>query len=348
MIEVDGLYKKVGSFELGEVSFTSKDGEYLVILGPSGAGKTMLLECIAGLIDLDSGKVFIDGEDVTERSPEAREIGFVYQDFLLFPHLKVEENVEFGLRMRGLPKDEIRERVEYVLSLLGITHLRERYPSSLSGGEKQRVALARAIAIKPKILLLDEPLSSLDLKVRESLREELRKIHDKYVKNTIHVTHDQLEAYILADRVGIIKDGKLIEIGPPDKIFRSPSNEFTAEFLGFENLFKGFVKREEDGLFFIDVNGIEFITTKGGHGKVTIAFRPEDVTVMRKFAKTSARNVFSGKIVDTLDEGSLVKLKVDIGIPVTATVTKSSFFELGLKVGCEVNVSIKASAISVF
>jgi len=348
MIEVDKLYKKVGNFELGEISFASKDGEYLVILGPSGAGKTMLLECIAGLVSIDSGRIFIDGEDVTDKPPEMRGVGFVYQDFLLFPHLKVEENIEFGLKMRGLSKEEIRERVEYILSLLGITHLKGRYPANLSGGEKQRVALARAIAIKPKILLLDEPLSSLDLKVRESLRKELKRIHDEYEMNTIHVTHDQLEAYILADRVGILRDGKLLEIGPPDKVFRSPSNEFTAEFLGFENLFKGFVKREEDGLFLVDVNGVEFVTTKGGHGKVTIGFRPEDVIVMKKVAKTSARNVFSGKIVDTLDEGGLVKLKIDIGIPITATVTKSSFFELGLKVGSEVKVSIKASAINVF
>jgi len=348
MIEVKSLCRSVKGFKLDNISFKSGDGEFLVILGPSGAGKSMLLEAIAGIVDIDAGQVIINGKDVTYLPPEKRNIGFVYQDFVLFPHLNVRENISFGLKMRKVSKDEQDERIAKITHLLGITHLLDRKPHKLSGGEKQRVALARALVIQPEVLLLDEPLSALDAHVRKKLRDEIRTLHDAFRINTIYVTHDQIEAYVLADKIGIINQGKLLELGTPKDVFQHPSNEFTAKFVGFDNIFRGFAK-SENGIAEVRLDNdiiIEAFAEKTGN--VTIAFRPEDVIVSKKPISTSARNTFEGKIVDIVDEGALIRLKIDIGIPICAIITKKSFVEMKLKPNSIVYISFKASSVMVF
>lgn len=348
MIQVKGLSKRVRNFSLKDITFSSDDGEFLVILGPSGAGKTMLLESIAGITKINAGRIIINGRDVTELPPEKRNIGFVYQDFVLFPHLTVRDNISFGLIMRNLKKEEISAKVSEIAELLDISHLLDRKPKKLSGGEKQRVALARALVIEPDVLLLDEPLSSLDVQVKKKLREYIRKVHDKYNLNTIYVTHDHIEAYTLADKIAIMNNGRLIEMGTPEKIFRNPSNAFTAEFVGFENIYRGTAKKINGSLLQISLNSITIHAVGNKEGPVIIAFRPDDIIVTKKPIESSARNTFEGKIVDIIDEDAFVKLKVDIGILVNVVITKKSLIDMSLSVGDLVFLSFKASAVKVF
>jgi putative spermidine/putrescine transport system ATP-binding protein len=228
--------------------------EFLAILGPSGCGKTTTLRMIAGLVEPDAGKVIIRGRDVTEEPPHRRGLGMVFQDYALFPHMSVFDNVAFGLRMRRVAESEIARRVQQVLKLVRLPDVGERLPKQLSGGQQQRVALARALAIEPAVLLLDEPLSNLDLKLRNELRVELKEIQRQVEITTIFVTHDQGEALSLSDRVAIMRDGILEQIGAPLDLYERPQTRFVATFLGEANLFRGRVEsgagkvmRAEDG-----------------------------------------------------------------------------------------------------
>lgn len=347
MIQVDKITRSVGAFKLDNISFESPDSEYLVILGPSGAGKTMLLESIAGLVQIDKGSIIINGNDVTHLPPEKRNVGFVYQDFMLFPNMTVEDNIAFGLVMRDVPKTERIKRVQDMMDFLGISYLKGRFPRTLSGGEKQRVALARALVINPDILLLDEPLSSLDAQVRKKLREDLKKIHEKHPINVIHVTHDQVEAFVLADRIGIINKGKLLEIGTPEEIFKRPKTEFTTKFVGFDNVFKGRAYKE-NGILVVQVNDLTFQVISDKEGTITFAFRPEDVIVSKEKIKSSARNQFTGKIAEIIDEGPLIRLKIDVnGTLIVAVITKKSFIDMNLRHGDTITLTIKTTSIHV-
>ena len=347
MIQVDKVTRDVGSFKLDNISFESPDGEYLVVLGPSGAGKTMLLESIAGLVSIDSGKIFINGKDVTKLPPERRNVGFVYQDYMLFPNMTVEENIAFGLAMHDTPKSERDRRVQEMMEFLGIDYLKGRRPRTLSGGEKQRVALARALIINPEVLLLDEPLSSLDAQVRKKLREDLKKIHEKHPVNVIHVTHDQIEAFVLADRIGVLSQGRLLELGTPEEIFKKPKTEFTTKFVGFDNVFKGRAKRE-NGITLVQVGDLVFQVISKKKGTITFAFRPEDVIVSREKLKSSARNQFTGKITEIIDEGPLVRLKINVSdIIISAIITKKSFVDMNLRHGDIVTFIVKTTSIHV-
>jgi len=347
MIQVYRVTRDVGSFKLDNISFDSPDGEYLVVLGPSGAGKTMLLESIAGLIPIDSGKIFINGKDVTRLPPEKRNVGFVYQDYMLFPNMTVEENIAFGLAMRDVPKSERDMRVQEMMEFLGIDYLKGRHPRTLSGGEKQRVALARALIINPEVLLLDEPLSSLDAQVRKKLREDLKKIHEKHPVNVIHVTHDQVEAFVLADRIGVLNQGKLLEIGLPEEIFKKPKTEFTTKFVGFDNIFKGHAKKE-NGITTVQVGDLMFQIVSEKEGTVTFAFRPEDVIVSKEKIKSSARNQFTGKITEIIDEGPLIRLKINVDdVTISSIITKKSFMDMNLRHGDTVTFIVKTTSIHV-
>ncbi|MCD6133364.1 MAG: ATP-binding cassette domain-containing protein, partial [Deltaproteobacteria bacterium] len=204
MIEIENISKNLGEFFLRDISFDIKDGEYFMILGPTGAGKTILLETIAGIYRPDKGRILMAGKDITYVPPKDRNISMVYQDYMLFPHLNVEQNVAFGLRLRKTPKEIIKDKVEKSSKLLNIYHLLHRYPGTLSGGEKQRVAIARAMVIEPYALLLDEPLSALDMQTRDRLRQELKRIHSITKTTIVHVTHNFEEVFSLADRVAVM------------------------------------------------------------------------------------------------------------------------------------------------
>ena len=233
-LEIVRLVKRFGTVQaLGGVDVTVDDGELLVVVGPSGCGKSTLLRCVAGLEAVDGGRISIRGRDVTGVRPGARNVSMVFQSYALFPHLTVEENIAFGLVVRDVEtKDEIRARVLEAGTLVGVEHLFGRRPYRLSGGERQRVALARAIVRRPDAFLLDEPLSNLDAGARVELRTELRRLQRHVGAPTIHVTHDQLEALTLADRVAVMDAGRVHQVGSPDDVYRRPANRFVAGFLG--------------------------------------------------------------------------------------------------------------------
>lgn len=231
MLEIKDIKLKLGRFALNNIDLKINIGEYFVILGPSGAGKTVLLETIAGLYTPDKGYILYNKDDMVLLPPEKRDIGFVYQDYELFPHMTVEDNIIFGLKIRKMDKSIIAEKLYKLVSMLKIEHLLKRYPSKLSGGEKQRVALARAIIISPKILLLDEPLSALDIMIKPTLQQEIKNIHKEFVPTIIHVTHDIDEAIFLADRIGIMNDGNLLKVFEREEIENGLGQNSILEFL---------------------------------------------------------------------------------------------------------------------
>ncbi|CAB49712.1 ABC transporter ATP-binding protein [Pyrococcus abyssi] len=270
-VELRGVEKKFPGFKL-RVDLEVKDGELISILGPSGCGKTTTLRIIAGLERPDKGNVLFDGRDVTFLPPYSRNIGFVFQDYALFPHMNVFKNVAFGLEVRKLPRKEIERKVREVLELVGLKGFENRMPEQLSGGQQQRVALARALVIEPEVLLLDEPLSNLDAKVRESLRMEIKRIQKELGITTMYVTHDQEEAMAISDRIAVMNFGRIEQVGRPLELYYNPKTEFVAKFLGTGNLLK---LRSTNGVACLG----ELCFNVGVDGPVKVFFRPESVEI---------------------------------------------------------------------
>ncbi len=347
-LELRDVWKDLGEFSLRGVSLEVGDGEYFVVLGPSGAGKTVLLQVVAGILKPDRGRVLIGGVDVTDWPPERRNVGYVPQNYALFPHLTVFENIAFGLRVRGIPEREVRRRVREVAERLGISSLLDRMPRTLSGGEAQRVALARALVVEPRILLLDEPLSAVDPSLRWELRRYLREVHEEFGTTTVHVTHDFVEAMALADRIAVLNKGIVEQVGTPEEVFYRPRSEFVARFTRSQNIFRGRAKPISSDLSEVVIGSFRLIVCGRYEGEVLVSFRPESVLVSRREFPTSARNVLEGVIRDRSFEGPLVLLEVEVGgRPIYAYVTRSSFEELGLEKGAAVYLYIKASQIHV-
>ena len=232
-IQVENVTKRFDGFTaLEDVSITVPDGSLTALLGPSGGGKSTLLRVIAGLEQPDEGKVVISGENVTPQSVQERDIGFVFQHYAAFKHLTVRQNIAFGLKIRKVPRDEIRPRVKELIHLVQLQGMAHRYPSQLSGGQRQRMALARALAVQPKVLLLDEPFGALDARVRKELRQWLRRLHDEVHVTTIFVTHDQEEAMDVAEQIAVINDGRIEQVGEPRDLYEQPASEFVMSFIG--------------------------------------------------------------------------------------------------------------------
>jgi molybdopterin-binding protein len=348
MLRIENVSKELGEFRLKNVSLDVKDGEYMVIIGPTGAGKTILLETVAGVYPPDSGKVLLLGNDITHRPPKDRNITMVYQDYMLFPHLTVGENIAFGLKNRKVPKDEKETKVHDVVELFGIDHLLHRYPDTLSGGEQQRAAISRAIILNPTVLLLDEPLSALDGRTREKLRKELKRLHTIFGTTIIHITHNFEEVFSLADRVAVMNEGEIVQIGEPDDIFRRPKSEFIAQFVGVENLFRGACRKEGDGSY-IDVNGLHIVSSTCVSGEsVYASVRPEDILVSRDRLDASARNSFQGTITEIVDNGMFVRLSVDAGLPFVVVLTRQGCEAMNLSEGESVYLTFKAGSVHVF
>ena len=258
-------------FELHIPELEVKEGEFFTLLGPSGCGKTTTLRIIAGF-EKAEGRVYFGDEDVTDKPPYERNIGIVFQDYALFPHMTVFDNVAFGLRMRGVPEEDVRREVKEVLSLVGLEGFENRYPEQLSGGQQQRVALARALVIRPKLLLLDEPLSNLDAKIRERLRGVVKRIQRELGITTIYVTHDQEEAMAISDRIAVMRNGRIVQIGEPLELYYRPKDEFVATFLGIGNLLE---LESRNGRACIG----ELCFETGVEGRVKVFFRPESVLI---------------------------------------------------------------------
>lgn len=347
MIRIKNLSKRVEKFSLKGINLDIKDGEYSIILGPTGSGKTMLLECIAGLQKADGGGIWINGINVTELPPEKRGVGFVYQDYLLFPNMNIAENIRFGLKFKNFSGNEIDKKIKKISELLQISDLLNRNPKTLSGGEQQRVALARALVTEPDILLLDEPLSALDPEIRSAFQEELRKIHNEIRTTTVHVTHNFEEAISLADRVAVMNNGEIIQSGRPEEIFRKPRSEFVANFVGIENIFNG-ISQREGGIARISINNTLVYAITQKTGNVRISIRPEDITISKENIGSSARNIIWGRITGITDKGPLVKVIVDIGMPLVVLITRGSYESMNFNLNSYVYVSFKAGGVHVF
>ncbi|MFF1574078.1 ABC transporter ATP-binding protein [Leifsonia sp. NPDC058292] len=263
-----------GGAGLAGLDLAARPGELIALLGPSGCGKTTALRALAGLERLDSGRILIDGADVTGEPTNRRDLGMVFQSYSLFPHLTVGQNVEFGLRMRKTPPAERRRRATEALELVGLGHHAGRYSHQLSGGQQQRVALARALVTRPRVLLLDEPLSALDAKVRVQLREEIRRIQIELGITTFFVTHDQEEALAVADRVAVMRSGDIEQIGTPEELYRRPVSPFVAEFVGLTNKVRGDVT---GGVLSVFGQRVPLASENLPDGAVQVYLRPEDV-----------------------------------------------------------------------
>ncbi|MFN3762473.1 MAG: ABC transporter ATP-binding protein, partial [Anaerolineae bacterium] len=316
-LRVTDLWLDLGEFHLRGVHLEVIPGEYFVILGPTGAGKTVLLETIAGLHFPRRGHVFLNGEDVTHVPPERRSVGFVYQDYALFPHLSVAENIAFGLRLRGMGRKAIAARVDELARRLSIHHLLQRRPETLSGGEAQRVALARALAMEPAILLLDEPLSALDPPTREELQRELARLHRELGTTTLHVTHDFEEAVALADRIAVMHQGQIVQVGSPEEVFRRPESEWVARFVGVRNVFRGEILPGDGGYRWLVLEGrgqpgMQLAVLTDLSGSVHASIRPEDIVLSREPLHSSMRNSFRGRVVGIQDRGALIYVTVRV------------------------------------
>jgi len=347
LLQIQDISKDMGEFFLDSISLDIRKGEYIVILGPTGAGKTILLETVAGIYEPDCGSILLEGNDITHKPPKNRNISMVYQDYMLFPHLTVRENIGFGLKSKKVPTEEIAKAVLKYAEILHIDHLLNRYPDTLSGGEQQRTAIARAMVMKPRALLLDEPLSALDAKTREMLRKELRSLHRITRTTIIHITHNFEEVFDLADRIAIMNKGRIIQVGTPDEIFRKPKNHFVAEFVGATNIFKG-TSIVENGIAHVTIGNIVIRAHSEEEGNVYISVRPEEILVSTTPIASPVRNTFSGTIREVHHCGAMNRLIVDIGVECVVAITRQGFEEANLTTGDSVFIAFKATSVHIF
>src|SRR6516225_7812597 len=282
-LKVEGLTRRYSpQVTVGPISFEVRAGEFFSLLGPSGCGKTTTLRCIAGFETLNAGVIRLQGERLDDKPPHRRDVGLVFQNYALFPHLSVFDNVAFGLKLRRVAKAEIIERVGRILRLVDMSSLAERFPAQLSGGQQQRVAIARSLVLEPRILMFDEPLSNLDFKLRIQMRDELKSLQRRLGKTTIYVTHDQTEALALSDRIAVLSHGHIEQIGTPDEIYERPTTNFVAEFIGSSNLLPAMVVGQNGAGALIETEtGLRLCCNADGVGgtKVLLLLRPERIRV---------------------------------------------------------------------
>jgi putative spermidine/putrescine transport system ATP-binding protein len=299
-VQLEGLCKRYGEIDAVVATHLSVEkGEFVSLLGPSGCGKTTTLQMIAGFVEVTRGRILLDGRDITHAKPSSRGLGVVFQSYALFPHMSVQDNVAFGLRMRKVPSAEVQKRVASVLQLVRLTQHAERYPRELSGGQRQRVALARALVIEPPVLLLDEPLSNLDANLREEMQFEIRRIQREVGITTLMVTHDQAEALSISDRVVVMQAGRITQIDEPYKLYEHPRTEFISGFVGKANLLPG----ERDSA------GIAQVRNSRGQGELTLSLRPEKIDVL-----AAGEGRLQGKLLSRFFLGSQWLYRVDTAL----------------------------------
>lgn len=343
MIELQDISKKLDEFSLEDISLTVREKEYLVLLGPSGSGKTLLLETIAGIYRPDRGQILMEGKDITETPPGERYIGMVYQDYMLFPHLTLGENIAFGLKARKINSVEIGEKVAASAEMLGISHLLHRYPRGLSGGEQQRGAIARAIVTEPRVLLLDEPLSAVDEFTTERLHREIKRIHGLTGATTIHITHRFDEAYALADRIAVMREGRIYQVDVPEVLFRRPVSCWVARFVGGKNLFRG--KAMEDG---VNVEGVTIKSVSKLEGEVWVSIRSEDIYISAREYGEAGLNSLEAEVKSVIDRGRLIEAELGAGIVLVTVLSRQSAQKIGLHPGKSVYVTFRAEDVHLF
>ncbi|RJS89478.1 ABC transporter ATP-binding protein [Candidatus Bathyarchaeota archaeon] len=316
-VVLKGITKRFGDVvAAGNVNLEIKDGEFFTLLGPSGCGKTTTLRIIAGLEQPDEGRVYFGDRDVTDLPPYKRNTGMVFQNYALWPHMSVFDNIAYGLKVRKVPKEEIKERVQRVLDLVKLRGLERRFPSQLSGGQQQRVALARVLVVEPEVLLLDEPLSNLDAKLRIEMREEIKDLQRRLKITTIYVTHDQEEAMVISDRVAIQNKGVIHQVGDPGEVYNRPKDLFVATFIGRGTLLEGIVEREEEparirvgDLIFQGRFSSDHKKVKRGD-KVACVLRPENFSLEKPKGPS---NLFEGVVEWTAFVGPYTEVRVSVG-----------------------------------
>ncbi len=346
MIEIKNISKHYKDFHLKDITFSVNSGEYFVLLGKSGAGKSVILEIIAGLIKPDKGSIILDEKEITHESIQKRQVGLVFQDHAIFPHIKVKNNIAYALKSKGYKKEEIKNRVEELARKMGIYHLLDRNPATLSGGELQRVALARTLAHEPVCLLLDEPLASLDVQLRGELRSLLRKINKSGI-TVIHVTHDFEDAIVLANKIAIIQDGSIIQSGTINEVFQFPKSEFVANLTGIKNLYKATLITDGAGLKKACISDKLkiYVLTEENNCDGYLMIRSEDIILSNEKQISSTTNNFEGKILEIVRARLGVEILIDIGVKVYAIITQRSRAELELTTGKKIWICFKASAV---
>ena len=347
MLRIESLSITLGEFSVRDVSLEISSNEYFIVLGPTGAGKTVLLETIAGIHAPDSGKIFLGNREITACEPRERNIGMVYQDYMLFPHLTVEENIAFGLRQKKIPADNQHARVVEMYEMMEIGHLAGRYPGSLSGGEQQRVALARALVLRPEILLLDEPMSALDSRTRERMQRELSRIRRLTGTTIIQITHHFDDVFALADRIAIMREGQIVQVGETPEVFLHPADTFVAEFLGISNIIRGRSAQAGNISRITPAHGPAFSAASAVTGDVVATLHAEDVILSKAPFDSSARNCLFGIVSEIIPSGSTVRVILDAGFPLTALLTRESCRDLDLGFGSAVYATFKATAVHV-
>lgn len=333
LITVRGLAKSYGSsVALGHVDFDVHKGEFLTLLGPSGSGKTTLLGLIAGIILPSEGRIELAGVDISHVPPERRDIGVVFQNYALFPHMTVRNNIAFPLRFRKVDKQERAARILQALELVQLDRLADRYPSELSGGQQQRVALARALIFNPAILLMDEPLSALDKKLREHMKLELRQIQQRLNLTIVYVTHDQDEALAMSSRIAVMREGTIQQIGSPEEIYERPNSTFIADFVGDANLLVAPITDNKNGRPQLQFAGSAFRVSAGDRydcttvgRNATVLIRPEHVLIGGAAHSVSTR--FTGRIVSATYEGNARRFEIDVAGTLLRARTQGSFSE---------------------
>ena len=331
MIRTEQLSFTIGDFQLRDLSLEVEDGQYFVLLGPPGSGKTIFLECLCGLNRINSGQIYIDKRNVTKFEPRRRNVGYVPQDYVLFPHLSVERNIEFGLCVRDGNRSDISKKVIQTAEMLGIRHLLSRNISGLSGGEKQRTALARALVIKPKVLLLDEPVCALDEGTRREICGMLRCIQNQLDLTTIHVSHNLEEAFSVADRAAVLHQGLLQQAGPLGDLLRKPKNEFTARFMQCENIFSGRVVSlgNRGEVTHVKIGDVQLQILGRYEGEIKFMIRPEDVLVCSpSLDGNNSKNNIQVKLLSFRDYGGYVRVEFKGPLDLIVHMTCTEFAEL--------------------
>lgn len=338
-LKLENLTKQFGTLiAVDHVDLEIEEGEFICFLGPSGCGKTTVLRMITGFETVTEGKIIFDGKVINDLTPKKREFGIVFQSYALFPNMTVEENIAFGLKVRKMPKKAIGERVDQMLDLIGLRDWRNLFPAQLSGGQQQRVALVRALAPNPQVLLLDEPLSALDAKIRVRLRAEIKRLQQELKKTMIYVTHDQEEALSIADRVVVMEAGQFRQVGKPIEIYQCPNSSFVADFVGTSNFFKG--TRTDNR---VKTGKWEFIVSQKSHlpkEEVYLAIRPEKIEVFKYEAPPShleSSNIVPGRIDVVTFLGAAVRLTIHMGgEELISDIIEKEFTQRQLKQGDEV------------
>ncbi len=345
MLRTENINKRMGSFSLRNINLDIAKGEYYVLLGRSGAGKSQLLELLCGLTSPDSGKIFLNGRDITHLKIQERNLGLVFQDFSLFPHMRVRENISFPLKVRKMPLPEIDEKVKSVSAEMNITNLLDRKPDFLSGGEKQRVALARTLVTSPEVLLLDEPLASVDASLKDSIRRMLRSLN-REGQTIIHVTHDFSEAISLASRVGVIHNGHIIQEGTPAEVFAHPVNRFVARYTGIKNFFRiTFVKENERWIGLTDRGNRIKLPGTNYPGQGLLILGSAEVQISRKHTIDDNNNSIRGIIDDIVPSVMGFEVSVNAGEFIFVDITRKEMDTECYKTGEEVWIIFRLDSV---